>query len=67
MVRWNDEIIANETRDETSIDISKRLMREAKEEDDAKNRGPQSGDNADRGVSVMETARGNSTALRRIY
>jgi len=65
--RWNDEIIANETRDETSIDISKRLMREAKEEDDAKNRGPQSGDNADRGLSGMETARGNSTALRRIY
>jgi hypothetical protein len=65
--RWNDEIIVNEARGETSIDISERLMREAKEEDDAKNRGPQAGDNADSGVSGMETARANSTALRRIY
>jgi hypothetical protein len=65
--RWNDEIIANEARDETSTDISKRLIREAKEEDDAKNRGPQSGGNADSRLSILETERGNSTALRRIY
>ena len=65
--RWNDEIIANQARDETSTDISKRLIREAKEEDDAKNRSPQPGGNADSRLSVLETERGNSTALRRIY
>jgi hypothetical protein len=65
--RWNDEIIAYQPRDETSTDISKRLIREAKEEDDAKNRGAQSGGNADSGLSVLEIDRGNSTALRRIY
>ena len=65
--RWNDEIIANQARDETSTDISKRLIREAKEEDDAKNRGAQSGGNADSGLFVLEIDRGNSTALRRIY
>jgi len=65
--RWNDEIIANQARGETSTDISKRLIREAKEEDDAKNRGPQSGGDADSRLSVLETDRGNSTAIRRIY
>ena len=65
--RWNDEIIANQSRGETSTDISKRLIREAKEEDDAKNRGPQSGGNADSRLSVTEIDRGNPTALRRIY
>jgi hypothetical protein len=65
--RWNDEIIANQARDETSIDTSKQLIREAKEEDDSRNRGPRSDGNADSGLSVLEIDRRNPTALRRIH
>jgi hypothetical protein len=64
--RWDDEIVADKPKVETPIDIAKRLIREAEREDDANDRSSQTGGDASGRLSVVETNRGHTTALRKI-
>lgn len=64
--RWNDELIASESKSETSIDISKRLIREAEGEDNAEGRSPKNGGDAGGCIPSLEASGRNSTILRRI-
>jgi hypothetical protein len=64
--RWNDEVVADKARHETPIDVSKRLICEAEEEDDAEGRSAQNSGDARGCIPSLETTRGNSKILRRI-
>jgi hypothetical protein len=64
--RWNDEIIVNEPKPETPIDISKRLIREAEGENDAEGGSSENGRDAGGCIPKLEASRRNSAILRRI-
>ncbi|MDO8431334.1 MAG: hypothetical protein Q7S58_02885 [Candidatus Binatus sp.] len=63
--RWTDEIIRDQSRVESAVDMSKRLIIEAEERNNGNSSSSEIGRHSGRSLSLVETSRGNVAAIRR--